>query len=368
MRKIIILILSGAILGSAFLDDTTKGLGQLCIVLVLVFAIRADHFARRIVPTAVLLLTVAGALGGAVFHYSHVSLPPDSFLVAMRTQSELREDVKIYRDRLRKSIRYKQTGLFSLHPSQIESQNEAQRELSENPKLGGIVWGDARWTQVSLQSLAPIPLRSFAERSVGRSLLGANQIADLLLIRSIPGFGLSDGSAQASIDFIGQFAAIWPEYRKATDEADIPEDLSGVIDSLARSRSRWTSRVHLAVPFWMSGNSSLLRTLAASEPERGTLSCAIARFKTALRQAKSSDNPTLVAAIKNNLAIALYARSYIQGRGKKTRKLARKHLRRVGQIKRIDSRIKAVISHNRSLVGHMKKGGRKKRGKKRRSM
>lgn len=362
MKKARIIILAMIALGSLFVDEATRGLVQLVIVAVCILGVLTHGVARRVVPRVVLLLATAGTTGGALFHYSNINFGLDSFLVATQSESDLREDVKIYRDRLRRSVRHKETGRFSLSPSTITTQAEAEMILKNNDTLGGIVWGDSRWRNVSLQHLLPVSVRALGAHTVGRDLLDAKNIGDLLVVRSIPSFGLSDGDTQPSVDFIATFAALWGLYAKATMGVKTSGDFDGAIRSLARSRSRWTSRVHLGVPFWMEGNYYLVKALGSEVPESGALACAVRSFRIALKQAKPTDNPHLIGAIKNNLSVALYLRAHIQGRGNKTRKIATKNMRRAKKVNFVDVQTKAVIAHNFSAL-KLKKYKRRKRGK-----
>jgi hypothetical protein len=367
MEKARIVIFAMIAFSSLFVDEASRGLVQVVIVAVCILGVLTHGVARRAVPRVVLLLATAGTTGGALFHYSTINLGLDSFLVATRTDSDLREDVKIYRDRLRRSVRHREAGKFSLSPSTITTQAEAEMILKNNATLGGVVWGDARWRNVSLQHLVPISVRALGAQTVGRDLLDAKHIGDLLVVRSIPSFGLSDGDTQPSVDFIATFAALWGRYADTTLGMNTNRDFDGAIRSLARSRSRWTSRVHLGVPFWMEGNFYLVQALRSEIPEYGVLDCAIRSFRLALKQARPTDNPALIGAIKNNLSVALHLRAHIQGRGNKTRKMATKNMRRAKKVKFMDVRTKAAISHNLSALKftthkRRKRGKRGKRG------
>lgn len=363
MRFFWFLLIAFALLAFPFLDDSFKGIAQLVLVCLIAGGALCGKHAWGGIPKILPLFALLASIVGAFFHYSHLGLQRGGFLVATITESDLREDVKIYRDRLRKAIESKGQARIGLYPETLTSEDNARELLERSPSLGGVIWGNERWTTVSFQRVPPIALQELAGGNDLSNLSGKGVTNSLLLVRWIPSVGLSDGHSNASVDFIGNLAFLWSELFFARQEQYVGEELDAALASIAGSKSFWTSRTHLAVPYWMLGTLSLSRAIESGSVERGYLLCAIKYFKIALRQGKASDNPALRAAIHNNLAEALLLRSHLQGRGRKTRKIARRHMLNAMRIKEVDGATRAVIHHNIKML-MLQKTGRGKRRKK----
>lgn len=351
------------------LNDSSKGIAQLVLVCLVTGSALCSKQTVSGIPKSLLLFALVASISSAFFHYSHLGLQRGGVLVATITESDLREDVKIYRDRLRKSIVSQGKGSIGLHSGSVTSRAEARAVLERSPSLGGIIWGNERWTTVSFQRAPPIALAEIARGDELRDFLGTHNTNSFLLVRGIPSLGLSDGHSDASVDFIGNIASLWSELFFAkkvffySQERPTGEDLEAALVSIARRKSSWTSQIHLAVPYWMLGTLALSQAIASDSIERGYLLCSIRYFKMALRQGKASDNPALRAAIHNNLAAALFLRSHLQGRGRKTRKMARRYMLNAMRVKEVDRATRAVIHHNITMLTLQKKGRGKRRKK-----
>lgn len=362
MRFFPLLLVALALMAFPFIDYSFKGSAQLVVACLVAGIALVSKQTLLPIPKSLPIFVLSGSIVGALFHYSHLGLQPGGFLVATVTDSDLREDVKIYRDRLRKSIESKGRGAIGLYAGSVTSEADAQEVLARSTSLGGIIWGNERWTTVSFQRVSPKAIEDIAGNVELSDVTAKRSIASFLLVRGIPSLGLSDGHSNASVDFVSNIAFLWSKFFFSQQEQRTLEDLDAALASIASSRFFWTSRSHLAMPNWMLGNLALNRSIESSLVERGYLLCAIRHFKIALKQGKVSDNPSLGAAIRNNLAAALFLRSYLQGSGRKTRKIARRHLLNAIRLKGIDAAIRAVIHHNvRMLTLQKKNRGRKRR-------
>ena len=363
MRVLWFLLIAFVLVAFSFLEDSFKGVAQLIVVCMVAGIALCRKGTWRVIPKSVPLFALLATLVGAFFHYFNPGLERGGFLVATITESDLREDVKIYRDRLRKSIESKGKAQIGLYAGSVTSEVNAREVLERSPSLGGIIWGNERWTTVSFQRVPPIALEEIARGAEPGHFLSKSNTNYFLLVRGIPSLGLSDGHSNASADFIGNIAFLWREFFFTKREGRAGEEIDAALESLASRRSFWTSRTHLAVPYWMLGTLGLSRAIESDPIERGYLVCATKYFKMALRQGKASDNPALRAAIHNNLAGALFLRSHLQGRGRKTRKIARRHMLNAMRIKEVDRATRAVIHHNIKMLMLQKKNRGKKRKK-----
>jgi hypothetical protein len=292
-----------------FLPVAAKAKTQLFlapVVIILVSRIRCLGISANPVITA---LAVVGAVSGFVWQFYHVSLASGAFVVSTVSDQELRQESKIYRDRLRKSIGPEGSSLVGLYSYTVNDQSGARRIIDVGGKVSGVIWGSPRWIRVALKSYEPLALHSFPEGSLARAILDNGRWPDLFISRTVTEFGISDGYATSSVFFIAQIAQIWgkiPEIMNVNADSD---RYAGLMEALGRMQARWTSRTHLAVPLWLAGTMSLVRGIESSAGSVGDLECAIRNLRVALNLVTARENQVLDMSIRNNLAIALLAQA-----------------------------------------------------------
>jgi hypothetical protein len=347
MDRVIGILCIGSLLGLAIVDTSLKSTAQMLVVpLVLLAAWRLRIFSVRI-PRLVVLFAGCGALMGAFLQSSHVALSRGGFLVATVSKADLRQETKIYRDRIRRSIGTRGEMLVGLYNGDIYNTEQAAKLLRSSPQLGGVIWGDERSMTASLQQLPDVALSSFPDGSVAREILEKGRVADLLIVSSIPSVSVSNGHEKATVHFLGALIQLWRDTSTVMTPGHDKPDYEGMAYSLARTQARWTSRVHMAVPMWLAGTRHLVRAIEKSDIEVGELSCAITKLREALAQFRAQDNPALAAAVRNNYSLALLVQAHYEGNTKKLQAKARKQIGAAMRLRAKTGRVGASVSHNR---------------------
>jgi hypothetical protein len=171
------------------------------------------------------------------------------------------------------------------------------------------VWGTERWINVSLRYHHPIQLSSLPSDSAWATLHAAHRLADLKVIVSAPIIGMSDSKQLPTLQFIGGLVSVWGTFPLVLQSHEEDPDFERRLNSLASMKARWTAFSHRALPMWMAGTYQLSRALAESEPQMGSLVCALGSFEAAHNQLRPGDNPELEIAIMNNQAIGYLAKA-----------------------------------------------------------
>lgn len=174
-----LLLLSVCIaVGIAVLDvgRSNHGLIQLVLFPIVLLLMSGLSLHNVTIPRGVLVVAGLGGLCGALCTYTGVDLAPGAFVVAQLQEDRSDSDVAITRDRIRRPLGGAGLVLVGSLAQQIHSDREAREFLSQRSRLGGIVWGSARWVNVSLRVHDPLELSVI---STG-SLLGEWNGTDLL--------------------------------------------------------------------------------------------------------------------------------------------------------------------------------------------
>jgi hypothetical protein len=330
----------------ALIPVATKAKCQLALVPVIICAFWSRPVGGVRIPKLVLLGTAVGAALGAVFQLSHVSLASGAFLVSTVSDRDLRQEAKIYRDRLRKSIRSEGESLVGEYPGMIRDAASARRVLDGSPSLGGVIWGSPRWMSVELRQYAPLSLSSLPQGSVAHDLLISRGVPDLMLILSVPSIGMSHGHERGTVYFLGEVVRAWRQVPEATAIQAASGEFEGEMEALARTRARWTSRVHMALPLWLSGTVHLLRAIETESLQEGELSCALNELREAIMQFRTNDNPALEMAVRNSYAIALLVQAQHALDGRILRKKACGQLAAAMKLRTYDKKNGATVAMN----------------------
>jgi hypothetical protein len=345
--RLIGLLFVASLLVLVAVETSLKSKMQVVVApLVLLAFWRFQIFSTR-VPRPVVLLAVCGTLIGAFFQSSHVALSRGGFLVASVSNTDLRQETKIYRDRIRRSIGGRGEMLVGLYNGDIREAKQAAKLLEASPELGGVIWGDERWMTASLQQFPNVELSSFPAHSVARNLLEWTSVADLMLVTSVPSVSVSNGHEKATVHFLGELIQLWRDIPMVMSPGHDKPDYEGMAYSLARTQARWTSRAHLAVPMWLAGTRHLIRAIEKPDLEVGELACAITKLREALAQFRAQDNLALAAAVRNNYSVALLVQGHYQGNTKKLTAKARKQLGAAMRLGSRAGRVGAAVAHNR---------------------
>ena len=330
----------------AFIPLSMKGKIQLLAVpCVLFLAARVRLFTVRI-PRLVLVVAALGTVIGALLQFSHVSLASGAFVVSTVSNEDLRQEAKIYRDRLRRHVASGGESLVGLYPGVIRDAGSAQRVVERNRSLAGVIWGSPRWMSVALRHYEPVALSSFSQGSVAQDLLTARGVPDLLLTRSIPSVGMSHGHDSGTISFLAQIVSAWRLVPEMTSVGASSGDFEGSLEALSRMQARWTSRSHVALPLWLSGTVHLIRAIESPALQSGELECALNHFRDGLRLFRTHDNPALEMAVRNNYAIALLVQAEREVDSRKIHKKALRQLAAAMKLRKLDPLIGSVVARN----------------------
>lgn len=302
------------------------------------------------VPLVVFGAALMGVGIGLTTQLSHVGLARGAFVVAGGRQWDLNQEVKIYRDRLRRALPSYNKALVGLHSGSVATHAEAQSLLSRYPRMGGVIWGSSRWMNVALQAHAPLSLAQFPRNSVARGVLARNGWSDLQLATSVSYVGLSGGNDDVAVHFIGKLIPLWRDFPSVLAAGEDREYFDVTAQSIAQMQARWSSRAHLAVPLWMSGTRHLVKATEGIPIEGAELACALRDFELALAQFHARDNPELMAAVRNNYAIALFVKSEFSGARRELRKNAMEQLAAASRSGRRSPGVAVVVSANRKTV------------------
>jgi hypothetical protein len=323
-----------------------KGRLQLLLLPCLLVVIARVRIFEQRVPRIVIVGAAAGMVLGAIVQFSHVSLDSGAFVVSTVSDEDLRQQTKIYRDRLRRSVQAGGESLVGIHWGLIRDSSSAQRVLAKSPSLAGVIWGSSRWMSVTLRHYDPLTFSSFPAHSVGRELLSSLGTPELMLTRSVPSIGMSHGHERGTVHFLGQVVKAWRAVPMMTNFRADSGEFEGELEALARMQARWTSRSHLALPLWLSGTVHLVRAVEGQAVQIGELQCAVDQLRGALAQFRTHDNPALEMSVRSNYAIALLVQSQYEQEGRKLRKKAMHQLAAAVKLRKHDENVGAVATVN----------------------
>lgn len=344
--RIVLALVVSLMLLLALIPVASKATCQLALVPVVICALWSRRIGGVGIPKLVLLGTAAGTVVGAIFQLSHVSLATGAFLVSTVSDRDLRQEAKLYRDQLRKSVRARGESLVGVYPGVIRDAATARRVLEGSPSLGGVIWGSPRWMSVELRQYAPLSLSSFPQGSVAHDLLISRGVADLMLARSVPSIGMSHGHERGTVYFLSEVVRVWRQVPEVTGIQAASGEFEGEMEALARTQARWTSRVHMALPLWLSATVHLLRAIETEHVQEGELSCALNQFREAIKQFRTDDNPALEMSVRNNYAIALLVKAQHAFDERKLQKKANGQLSAAMRLRKYDKNLGATVALN----------------------
>lgn len=319
---------------------------QLALVPVIVCAFWSRQVVGVRIPKMVLIGTLAGTLIGAALQLSHVTLASGAFLVSTVSDRDLRQEAKIYRDRLRRSISTQDESLIGVYPGVIRDAASARRVLEGSAALGGVIWGSPRWMSVELRGYEPLALASLPAGSVARDLLVSRGVFDLQLVRSVPSIGMSHGHERGTVHFLGEVVKAWHQIPAVTMVGANSGEFEGELEALSRTQARWSSRVHIALPLWLAGTVHALRAIETDSLQPGELGCALDKLRDAIMQFRTDDNPALEMAVRNNYALALLAQAQYAVDGRKLEKKAYRHLAAAMKLRARSKELGSIVALN----------------------
>jgi hypothetical protein len=317
---------------------------------VLIAAARVRLFSLRI-PLAVVVAASVGIASGAAFRFSHVALSNGAFLVsALRSDKDLQQESKIYRDKMRRALGAGGDLLVGLYNGKIVDAAQARVVLDRSPQLGGIVWGSMRWMNVSLQSYPALAFSTFEETSAAHDYLQRHSVPDLLIVRSVPSVGISHADQRASVAFLSGAARLWRDVPHVLVPRRDRAEFDSVAIGLGRMRARWTSRAHLGFPLWLAGTRHLVRAIEGAELDVGELRCAVRRLKQAAKMCRGQGSPHLETAVRSNYALALLMYADTSPKRERFKKVAFRQMAAAARFrkKRVEGGLAA--SHNRMAL------------------
>lgn len=348
-KRHVVFLLLGLVLASllfSLVPLSTKGTAQLVALPFLLLAACRVRIVGQCVPRTVVIGAALGATIGAVFQFSHVTLASGAFVVSTVSDADLRQQTKIYRDRLRRGLGAGGESLVGIDHRVIRDSSGARLTLEKSASLAGVIWGSPRWMSVELRQYHPIPLSSFPLKSVAQDMLAVQAIPELLVIRSVPSIGMSHGHEPGTVNFLGEVVKAWRAVPIMTSLSADSGEFEGELEALARMQARWTSRAHVALPLWLAGTVHLIRATESSSIQMGELMCAIKQLREALAQFRTHDNPALEMSVRNNYAIALLAQAQHDQDPRVLQKKASRQLAIAMKLRKHDSKIGAVVAVN----------------------
>jgi hypothetical protein len=342
----LLIVAAGLLTIVAFIPVSVKAKYQLVLVPLVLGAIWSRRLIGVRIPKLVILGSAAGTLIGAIFQLSHVNLAAGAFLVSTVSDRELRQEAKIYRDRVRKSLGAEGESLVGVYPGVIRDAANARKIVESSPSLGGVIWGGPRWMSVTLRQYEPISLSSLPERSIARDFLTLKGVSDLLLVSSIPTTGMSHGYERGTVYFLGEVVRAWRLVPEMLKIGATSGEFEGRLEALARIQARWTARAHIALPLWLAGTAHLIRAIETESLQDGELSCAISDLREAAMQFRTADNPALEMAVRNNYALALLVKAQYASDSGKLKNKANQQLAHAMRLSKNNKQFGTVVALN----------------------
>jgi len=336
-----------------------KGNAQLLLSPLVILIFSRLKFLGSKIPPAILLFAVCGVIVGGIWEFYHVAVAPGAFVVSTVSDGDMRQEAKIYRDRLRKSAGMTGESVIGLHPSVVKDAKSARGIVDSGKNLGGVIWGGPRWMSVTLKKYEPLALSEFPPGSIGRQILSGSKLPELLISRTVPEVGMSDGYAGSTVFFLARIAQIWRLVPRLTAFGAYSDDYEGRLESLGRIRARWTSQTHTALPLWLTGTLQLIRAIESSDLNTAYIDCAITNFSDGLEAVLTRDNPALEMSIRNNYAVALLARAELGIEAAESANMAGRQLSSAMELRKADVDIGNIVAQN--YYGLAPKRGRERR-------
>ena len=128
-----------------------KGHAQLLLSPLVILIFSRLKFLGSKIPLAILLFAVCGVIVGGIWGFYHVTLAPGAFVVSIVSDGDMRQESKIYRDRLRKSAGMTGESVIGIYPSLVTDAVSARRIVDSGKNIGGVIWGGPRWMSVELK-------------------------------------------------------------------------------------------------------------------------------------------------------------------------------------------------------------------------
>ena len=253
-----------------------------------------------LLPRWPLLLAAAFACLGALATYRGPADNAQSFSLARLHGDDIEAETRVFREKVNSVLRELGPVRAIRYHGSFATDAEARREFARDPKLRALVWGSARWMNVSFPFEEPVELRFLP------GFPYAERVAGLRMVTSVPIVGLSYQPPHDTAFYLGTLLdGVLPSrgwevfYSGGWDHRD---ELS--LLTAARYHAFWSSSAHQALPRWILGNRYFYRALANGDYDGGMMRCALASYRSARAVLRRGDNADLLAAIYNNAAVA----------------------------------------------------------------
>lgn len=338
------------LLGLVFVPLANKGQAQLVAMPVVLLLFWGLRFYKVEVPRSCIFVATVGCAIGALIQFSHVNLKSGAFVVSTVSDHDLRQQTKIYRDRLRRAVGSDGDAMVGMHTGEITSIDSARRLLQSSSTLSGVIWGSARWMSVLLRQYQPLKLSTFPKHSVGSDLLESSALPDIFIVRSIPMVGMSHGHELGTVHFLSTLIEIWPKVPEVLALQGFSDDFEASMERLARSESRWTSQAHKALPLWLLGTTALIHSIEGPVLQRAELRCALRNFRQSLSLFRTHDNPALEMAVRNNYGVALLIQSEQAKSMRAPRKKAIRQFLAARKLRKLSPEVSPMVVHNHLVV------------------
>ncbi len=354
-RTLILLLVGAAVLrGIVALYFPTS----LEVVQVGVFLVLCGYLLWRgkaILPSLVVVLAIVGGSVGASYAYSvWQSSQTQGVVYVMRLSGDVTGGKsRILREAIAGSDSSLARGFYRIIDGKADPRKQLAELFDRAQAESGIVWGN---TQLVRYSPAPKPtrsLKSIAQPFSSTPKILSAAVGELHLVTEVPVIGMSFEPVVAT----GVFLRIITAANRARGETR-----EQLLKFAGLMGDRWRASEHKAYPFFLNGTDLIRVFLEGGGREDGLLVCAVRDFQSALTFLKKGGTPQLLAAVRNNLAIAQVL--LLEANGDKL-KSARKNFdlaKRLGSRPdpfKLGGQVSSVAADNlRTLYGMKKRGMR----------
>lgn len=181
---------------------------------------------------------------------------------------------------------------------EYSNHDEFSSIFENNNRLYSVIWGSDRWINYSN--------RESQLKSVRSGNLLSDFSKNLLLVSTIPVFGMSYSPANHTVEFLSRFFVASHE----KDKAELFYKNAGSYAPL------WTQSTHLSYSLFLLGNIYLERVLGGVDYQEAEMKCALNAYAKSASLILGKHNPELTAALDNNIGIAYYVKSLFSGKKK----------------------------------------------------
>jgi hypothetical protein len=351
IKVLLALMVLGGLSGMfALVPSAQKPLAQIFGAAVLFVALwRVSLFGVRI-PRAIFVVATAAVIGGALIRFSYANLSRGAVLVATVSSSDLQQDKRIYRDRLRRFLGSSHNSLVGIHHGRVENSHDVRNVLEEFSSVGAVLWGTPRWMTLSFRPVQSLSLLDVSKTSTGGRLVADGVLPNLTIIRSLPDISLGQGHQDGSVFFIAKLILAWSQFSADSVQPDQEADFDRRLEVLSRVPVRNNSRVHLAAPMWIRGTYHLIEAIKSPEYSKDDLTESIVSFKYALSELQRGGNPALQAAVRNNYAVALLVEFSRDKKRTNLKKVAAKQLVAASRLGALGGLGGAIAADNYALL------------------